>query len=80
MSKPAITTHDLFPALQRISEDVTDETVADAHVPSDDFSTVSAVMFQKANSVSLFGAAQFASDECGDTLWNEENLNPPLQK
>jgi len=30
------------------------------------------------NAIDLFAAAQFASDECGDTMWNEENLNPPL--
>lgn len=32
------------------------------------------------NPIDQFAAAQFASDECGDTLWNEENLNPPLTK
>ena len=31
------------------------------------------------NSIDQFAAAQFASDECGDSLWNEENLNPPVQ-
>ena len=30
------------------------------------------------NPIDQFAAAQFASDECGDTMWNEENLNPPL--
>ncbi len=29
------------------------------------------------NPIDQFSDAQFASDECGDTLWNEENLNPP---
>ena len=38
--------------------------------------TVSAI-FQNMNPVDRFGAAQFASDECGDSMWNEENLNPP---
>ena len=42
-------------------------------------SSVSATIFQSLNPVDQYGAAIFASDECGDTMWNEENLNPPSQ-
>lgn len=29
------------------------------------------------NFINPFDNDQFTSDECGDSLWNEENLNPP---
>ncbi|WP_221393650.1 hypothetical protein [Dyadobacter sp. NIV53] len=25
----------------------------------------------------LFDEAPFVNEECGDTMWNDENLNPP---
>ena len=39
----------------------------------------SSVIFKKLSPIEQFGEAIFASDECGDTMWNEENLNPPSQ-
>lgn len=32
------------------------------------------------NAIDQFNDAQFTSDECGDTMWNEDNLNPPAQQ
>ncbi|TDE11249.1 hypothetical protein [Dyadobacter psychrotolerans] len=80
MSKLAVTTHDqVFAASQKIS-DVSKVPGVELSISSDAFSSLASVIFQKANPIELFGAAQFASDECGDAMWNEENLNPPSQK
>ncbi|WP_254560966.1 hypothetical protein [Dyadobacter diqingensis] len=27
--------------------------------------------------IELFDEMPFVNEECGDTMWNEENLNPP---
>ena len=27
--------------------------------------------------IELFDETPFVNEECGDTMWNEENLNPP---
>ena len=44
-----------------------------------DINVSSSIILKNINPVDQFGLAQFASDECGDTMWNEENLNPPSQ-
>jgi len=46
---------------------------------SPDIDISSSVIFKKLSPIEQFGEAIFASDECGDTMWNEENLNPPSQ-
>jgi methyl-accepting chemotaxis protein len=82
MSQPGVHAGDqASPAFQEIfdSPEKTADFVQNISRDREVQSSLSAQIFQMVNPIDQFGNAQFASDECGDTMWNEENLNPPSQ-